>query len=363
MHGHAHPFVFRPATAADAAELSAFAARVFVETFAKDNTPDDMEAYLRSSFTVELQAQEIAEPDAIVLLAFASDEHGSEQGSEQGSRLSGYAHFGRTPKPASVADDTAVELKRFYISHEWQGRGLANSLMQQVKDRAWSFGARTLWLGVWEHNARAISFYRKHGFREVGSHAFVLGRDRQRDLEMAAPLAIRVPNDIEIRRLQPTAADAEDYRAIRLAALQGSPEAFGSVYEIELPRPMSHFVERLTSSVVFGAYENGHIIGMIGFKQHSGLKDAHKGFVWGFYVQPGSRRRGLGAALIATLIDFVRGSMREQLEQLTLAVVRENTAATALYERFGFTIYGVEPRALKSGQGYADEVLMWLPFR
>jgi ribosomal protein S18 acetylase RimI-like enzyme len=166
-------------------------------------------------------------------------------------------------------------------------------------------------------------------------------------------------DSIEIRRLQPSEADAADYRTIRLAALETAPEAFGSVHAIELPRPMSHFVERLATSVVFGAYDHGQIVGMIGFKQNSGPKDSHKAFVWGFFVQPTARRRGIGATLMATLI----AEARPVVEQLTLAVVRENVAAIALYERCGFSIYGVEPRALKTPTGYSDEVLMALRLR
>ncbi len=43
-------------------------------------------------------------------------------------------------------------------------------------------GNDVVWLGVWEHNPRAIAFYKKIGFREVGSHVFPLGTDPQRDL-------------------------------------------------------------------------------------------------------------------------------------------------------------------------------------
>jgi len=174
-------FALRPATVEDAAELSAFAARVFVETFGKDNTAEDMEQYVRSAFSTELQAREIAEARAegFVLLAYAP-----------AGTLAGYAHLTRSEVPASVgeADPKAIELKRFYVSKEWQGSGLAASLMAVTKRRAQTRGARTLWLGVWEHNARAIAFYRKHGFREVGSHAFWVGADQQTDLEMALSL-------------------------------------------------------------------------------------------------------------------------------------------------------------------------------
>jgi len=161
----------------------------------------------------------------------------------------------------------------------------------------------------------------------------------------------------EIRRL--AAADVRDYRAIRLAALEQAPDAFGSVHGAEAARPVAAFAERLETSIVFGAYIGGRIAGVAGFKREDGLKDRHKGFVWGLYVQPGARGRGVGAALIGAVI----AAAREVVEQLTLAVVRGNESAISLYRRAGFEIYGVEPRALKNPAGYADEVLMVLFLR
>ena len=70
----------------------------------------------------------------------------------------------------------------------WQGSGLAQELMRVTVDAAVASGARTMWLGVWEHNPRAIAFYRKFAFVEAGSHEFMLGRDRQTDLIMMRPL-------------------------------------------------------------------------------------------------------------------------------------------------------------------------------
>jgi len=157
---------------------------------------------------------------------------------------------------------------------------------------------------------------------------------------------------ITIRQLTP--ADAADYRAIRLAALRGVPEAFGFTYEAEVDRPMEAFAQRLATTVVLGAYDGASIVGMVGFKQQTGAKDAHKGFVWGFYVAPEVRGRGVGVALVDAVVAAATGVV----EQITLSVVRTNVAAVALYARCGFETYGVEPRALKSANGYDDEVLM-----
>jgi ribosomal protein S18 acetylase RimI-like enzyme len=150
------------------------------------------------------------------------------------------------------------------------------------------------------------------------------------------------------------AQDAAAYREIRLAALKSTPQAFGSTWEAEAERPLSHFAERLTSSVVLAAYGSAGLVGMAGYKQHGGAREQHKAFVWGTYVQPDMRRHGVALRLMQELIASAAGCV----EQLTLMVVGGNAEALALYRRCGFEVYGVEPRALKGPQGYADEVLM-----
>jgi ribosomal protein S18 acetylase RimI-like enzyme len=157
---------------------------------------------------------------------------------------------------------------------------------------------------------------------------------------------------IDIRRLHPS--DAEDYRAIRLAALQGAPEAFGSVHAVEAARPLSDFAERLDATMVFGAYDAGRIIGMVGFAREDGPKDRHKGYVWGMYVRPEAQGQGVGAALLQALLAAAAGVV----EQVKLMVVADNAGAIALYRKLGFVTYGVEPRALKTEAGYFDEMLM-----
>ena len=74
-----------------------------------------------------------------------------------------------------------VELERFYLDHAWHGRGVAASLMEAVIRVASACAGDTLWLGVWERNARAIRFYRKWGFERVGAQTFRLGADLQTD--------------------------------------------------------------------------------------------------------------------------------------------------------------------------------------
>jgi ribosomal protein S18 acetylase RimI-like enzyme len=155
----------------------------------------------------------------------------------------------------------------------------------------------------------------------------------------------------------PTPADAADYRAIRLAALQNAPEAFGSTYESEAARPMPGWEERLQTQGAFAAYLDGKIVGMARFVQDSGsAKERHKGSVYAMYVAPEARGRGIGSALIEAVIAYACGVV----EQLRLGVVDTNIGAIRLYQRHRFEIYGTEMRALKTDTGYSNELLMAL---
>jgi ribosomal protein S18 acetylase RimI-like enzyme len=176
-------FTIRRATRADAARLSEFAAAAFHEAFAAQNTAEDMASYVAGAFSPERQAAEISDPFADVLLV-------EPAAASATSALLGYAHLALTSAPACVTGLEPIELKRFYVASAAHGRGVARELMEATLEAARSRGARTLWLGVWERNARAIAFYGKHSFRRVGEQSFVLGTDVQTDWVMARSLAL-----------------------------------------------------------------------------------------------------------------------------------------------------------------------------
>ncbi len=182
---HDHPlgmFAIRFATAADAEALSEFAAHVFAETFGPDNDPLDMQAYLSAAFTPAKQAAEIAAPTCVCLIA-------DVDGAMVGYALLRLGAAAPTVPPSST--EHPVELQRFYVAHAWHGRGVASRLMAACVETARARGGATIWLGVWERNPRAIRFYEKHGFTDVGSQEFLLGADLQTDRVMMRPVRDR----------------------------------------------------------------------------------------------------------------------------------------------------------------------------
>src|SRR3954464_5656825 len=163
------PLIIRLAGPDDAAAVATFAERSFRETFGPDNRPDDMEAYCAATYALERQRQELAAPDRVTLLT------------EMEGLLAGYAQLRDGLAPPCVSGTDPIEILRFYVDSRWHGRGIARSLMAETFARARAMGRRTIYLAVWERNARAIAFYHKVGFRKVGAQPFQLGKDVQTD--------------------------------------------------------------------------------------------------------------------------------------------------------------------------------------
>ncbi len=163
------PVRIRRATLADALDVATLGARTFHETFAADNRPEDMAAYLAASFGVPQQTAELLSADYVTLLAYA------------GVPLVAFAQVRRKTPPACVEGPAPVELHRFYVDRHWHGRGVAAALMVASVEAIGTLGGRTAWLSVWEHNPRARAFYAKCGFRQTGTAEFWVGPDCQTD--------------------------------------------------------------------------------------------------------------------------------------------------------------------------------------
>ena len=166
----------RYATIADAKMLAELGAKTFRDTFARDNTPEDIDAYLEASFSPDIQHRELSEPDVIFLIV------------EFEGKPIGYAQLVMNSKDQSIKRFRPLEIRRIYASQEYLGKGVGKELMKATIEEGRRRGCDCVWLGVWEKNQRAIDFYKKWGFRVVGSHTFALGRDRQNDFVMELEL-------------------------------------------------------------------------------------------------------------------------------------------------------------------------------
>ena len=171
------PLRIRRAGPADAASLAELARRTFNETYGNQNEADNLEAYGRDAFT-ESRWQAMVEDTTSRVLVVESQEGTSV----------GYAQLRQGFTPETVGGTHPVELGRIYLLKEWQGRGAGAAMMDRCLNEARELGGDRIWLGVWELNSKAISFYERSGFTAVGTQPFPLGGDIQTDLVMIREL-------------------------------------------------------------------------------------------------------------------------------------------------------------------------------
>src|SRR5262249_35736918 len=153
--------------------------------------------------------------------------------------------------------------------------------------------------------------------------------------------------------------DAPVVRELRLRALREESDAFGSSYEEESRLPIDATVARIaakrgTDDLALGAFdEGGVLVGIVTFIRRDKMKERHKSDVFGMYVAPEARRKGVGGALLDEVLRHARAL--EGLDQIQLAVGSRRPAARALYTSRGFEPWGIERRALRIGEDFVDE--------
>lgn len=166
----------RRALPSDALALSRIAEATFRAAFAAASTEAEMDRHCATRFSLQHQGEEIVAPSLETWLAM------------DGDAIAGFAQLRIHVRPRCVDAASACEVQRLYVDARFHGQGVAGLLMDACIDSARRHGTAALWLGVWERNGRAIAFYAKCGFVEVGEQVFPLGRDLHRDLVMARPI-------------------------------------------------------------------------------------------------------------------------------------------------------------------------------
>jgi len=170
--------LIRRAMLEDARALATLAERTFRSTFGSFNTVEDTDIHCRSTYGETIQAQEISSAATVTLLT------------EEEGELIAFAQLRWMPPPACVPARDAGEIQRFYVRDDRHGMGVAQALMEACIGEFERRKCAAVWLGVWENNPKAMAFYRKAGFVEVGEHLFALGDDLQRDIVMCKSLVV-----------------------------------------------------------------------------------------------------------------------------------------------------------------------------
>ena len=168
--------IIRALTESDLLNLQSISCQTFLETFADTNSEENMTNYLDTAYTAEKLLLELASPSVEFYFA------------EIDSTIVGYLKVNFGDAQTELKDNSAVEIERIYVLKEFHGAKVGQALYQKAVEIANEHKVDYLWLGVWEENHRAISFYKKNGFIEFGKHIFTLGEDNQTDLMMKLAL-------------------------------------------------------------------------------------------------------------------------------------------------------------------------------
>ena len=161
----------------------------------------------------------------------------------------------------------------------------------------------------------------------------------------------------EIRLLVP--GDAEEYVVLRREMLADSPWAFLASPE----QDRGCDVEKVRTSLarpdaaIVGARDAGKLVAVAGVSRDEALKRRHIAVIWGVYVTPSARGRGLGRSVVSRAMEAARAW--PGISSLHLAVSDNATVAKKMYESLGFVVWGVEPDAVRIGEKRFGEFHMW----
>lgn len=164
--------VLKKASAGDLETLQQIGKETFYETFAKHNSEEEMQKYLAESFSSEKLLKELNTPDSQFFIAWEEE------------NPVGYLKINFGASQTELQDEASMEIERIYVKSSHHGKKVGQLLYDKALEIALQQQKKYIWLGVWEENKRAVSFYSKNGFTQFDKHIFRLGDEEQTDLMM-----------------------------------------------------------------------------------------------------------------------------------------------------------------------------------
>lgn len=159
-------------TIKEISQLQKIGKLTFSETFASENSEENMKEYLENGFSTEKLTKELTDQNAEFYFA------------ELDGKTIGYLKVNLGQSQTEIRDKNAIEIERIYVLKEFHGKKVGQILYDKAIELAKEKKVEYVWLGVWEQNLRAIQFYEKNGFKAFDKHIFKLGNDEQTDIMM-----------------------------------------------------------------------------------------------------------------------------------------------------------------------------------
>jgi diamine N-acetyltransferase len=153
-------------------KLQVISTQTFYETFANENSEEDMNKYLAENLNEQKLTAELTNPNSVFYFATLNNE------------VIGYLKLNFKDAQTEKNDEDSVEIERIYVLKAYHGKQVGQGLFNTALKIAKQHKASYVWLGVWEKNVRAINFYIKNGFIKFDTHVFKLGNDEQTDILM-----------------------------------------------------------------------------------------------------------------------------------------------------------------------------------
>lgn len=157
-------------------ELQAISKTTFTETFAEVNTEENMQRYLNENLNIEKLKEELLNSASQFFFA------------KYDAQIIGYLKVNFPDSQTEKSIPISLEIERIYVLKEFHKQRIGHQLLEKAVEIAKEKQYPYLWLGVWEHNTKAINFYKRHGFVEFDKHFFQLGDDKQTDVLMKLKL-------------------------------------------------------------------------------------------------------------------------------------------------------------------------------
>lgn len=171
-----HHIEIKKATIKDLVQLQEIGRQTFYETFSSYNSAEDMKTYLSEGFSIDKLTTELNDKNASFYFAILDHD------------IIGYLKLNFGASQTELKDQKALEIERIYVLNQFHGKKVGQILYDKAIEVARQKNVDYVWLGVWEKNQRAISFYQKNGFIPFDTHIFKLGNDEQTDIMMKLTL-------------------------------------------------------------------------------------------------------------------------------------------------------------------------------